>query len=136
LRYAVFVLACALLASTFNPLLKSPTAKGRKVLRELTGFREFLVRAESDQLARNNEVDSTPRNLELSVAYAVALDVERGWGEQFAEDLVELLQFDQAVAIKGAPARDGDTAKDQVEEPPVKPEDDDSILHLRIPTKK
>ena len=136
LRYAAFVLACALLASTFNHLLKAPTAKGRKVLRELTGFREFLVRAETDRLARDNEVDSTPGSLELNVAYAVALDVERGWGEQFAEDLVELLQFDQAVAIKGAPARDGDTAKDQVEEPPAKPEDDDSILHIRIPTKK
>jgi hypothetical protein len=93
LRYAVFVLACALLASTFNHLLKAPTAKGRKVLRELTGFREFLVRAETDRLARDNEVDSTPGSLELNVAYAVALDVERGWGEQFAEDLVELLQI-------------------------------------------
>lgn len=136
LRYAAFVLACALLASTFNHLLKAPTAKGRKLLRELIGFREFLVRAETDRLARDNEADSTPRSLGLNVAYAVALDVERGWGEQFAEDLVELLQFDQTIAIKGAPARDGDTAKDQVEEPPAKPEDDDSILHLRIPTKK
>ena len=136
LRYAAFVLACALLASTFNHLLKAPTAKGRKLLRELTGFREFLVRAESDRLARNNEADSTPRGLELNVAYAVALDVERGWGEQFAEDLVELLQFDQAVALKGAPTRDGYTAKDQVEEPPVMPDDDNSILHLRLPAKK
>ena len=136
LRYAAFVLACALLASTFNHLLKAPTAKGRKLLRELTGFREFLVRAESDRLARTNEADSTPRSLELNVAYAVALDVERGWGEQFAEDLIEMLQFDEAVALKGAPARDGDTGKDQVEEPPATPDDDGSILHLRLPAKK
>src|SRR6202008_4999453 len=86
LRYAAFVLACALLASTFNHLLKAPTAKGRKVLREFTGFREFLVRAETDRFARDNEVDSTPGSMELNVAYAVGLDVERGWGEQFDAD--------------------------------------------------
>jgi hypothetical protein len=136
LRYAAFVLACALLASTFNNLLKAPTAKGRKLLRELTGFREFLTRAESDRLARKNEADSTPGSLELNVAYAVALDVERGWGEQFAEDLIKMLRFDETVAIKGAPARDGDAAQDQAEEPPVMPESDDSILHLRLPIRK
>ena len=130
--YAAFVLACALLASTFNHLLKAPTAKGRKLLRELTGFREFLARAESDRLARNNQADSTPESLELNVAYAVALDVERGWGEQFAEDLIEMLRFDEAIAVKGAPARDGDAVADE----PVNPEDDDSILHLRLPAKK
>ena len=132
LRYAAFVLACALLASTFNYLLKAPTAKGRKLLRELTGFREFLARAESDRLARNNEADSTPERLELNVAYAVALDIERGWGEQFAEDLIEMLRFDEAIAVKGAPARDGDAVADG----PVNPDDDNSILHLRLPAKK
>jgi hypothetical protein len=135
-RFAAFVLACALLASTFNHLLKAPTAKGRRLLRELTGFREFLIRAESDRLARINKADSTPGSLELNVAYAVSLDAERGWGEQFAEDLVEMMQFDEAVAIKGAPARDGDIAQDQVNEPLVGPDDDGSILHLRLPVKK
>jgi hypothetical protein len=136
LRYAAFVLACALLASTFNHLLKAPTAKGRRLLRELTGFREFLIRAESDRLARINEADSTPGSLELNVAYAVSLDVERGWGEQFAEDLVEMMQFDEAVAIKGAPARDGNVAEDNISNLPVDPDDDGSILHLRVPVKK
>lgn len=136
LRFAAFVLACALLASTFSHLLKAPTARGRKLLRELTGFREFLARAETDRLARNNEADSTPESVELNVAYAVSLDVERGWGEQFAEDLVEMMEFDQTIAIKGAPARDGDAAKDQDEESAARADDDDSILHLRLPAKK
>jgi hypothetical protein len=135
-RYAAFVLGCALLASTFNHLLKAPTAKGRKLLRELTGFREFLIRAESDRLARIHEADSTPGSLDLNVAYAVSLDVERGWGEQFAEDLVEMMQFDEAVAIKGAPARDGDIVQDEVNNLAVDPDDDGSILHLRVPVKK
>jgi hypothetical protein len=47
-----------------------------------------------------------------------------------------MLRFDEAIAVKGAPARDGDTVKEQVEEPPVNPNDDDSILHLRLPVKK
>ena len=131
-RFVAFVLASALLASTFDHLLKAPTARGRKLLRELADFREFLMRAESDRLARDNEVDATPRDLELNVAYAVSLDVERGWGEQFAEDLLEMLEFDQAVAVKGAPARDGPPDK----ECPVNADNVDSILHLRFPAKR
>jgi hypothetical protein len=30
----------------------------------------------------------------------VALDVEQGWGEEFTENLLELLQFDQAYKIR------------------------------------
>jgi hypothetical protein len=34
--------------------------------------------------------------LEKYSAYAVALDVDDAWGEEFVENLVELLQWDQA----------------------------------------
>jgi hypothetical protein len=130
LRFATFIVACALLGFTFRHALEAPTAKGRKLLSELWGFRDFLSRAESDRLDRDNEAGLTPKVFQRYIAYAVALDVERGWGEQFAEDLLEMIQFDQAIAFKGPPLPDIESivTRDLGE--------DDSIIQLNLGSRK
>jgi hypothetical protein len=77
-------------------LLEAPTNAGRAALVKLEGFREFLARAEAGQLNRENQPGETPETLEKYISYAVALDVEHAWGEEFTENLLEMLQFDLA----------------------------------------
>ena len=76
--------------------MEAPTRTGRKVLAELENFREFLSRTDADRLNRENQPGKTPVIFEKYSAYAVALDVEHAWGEEFVGKLVGLLQFDQA----------------------------------------
>ena len=109
-RFAVLVVGCVVLASTFRTVLEAPTTEGRKVLGALRGFREVLARAESDRLDRENEVGLTPKQLDRCVPYAVALDVEHSWGEEFTEDLMGMIQFDRVLTVQDLPgARTGDS---------------------------
>lgn len=96
LKFVLLVVALVVVTSVFHHLLEAPTDAGRKVIAELNNFREFLSRADADRLNRENEPGHTPAILEKYSAYAVALDVEHAWGEEFADNLLELLQYKQA----------------------------------------
>jgi hypothetical protein len=76
--------------------LNGPTSAGRKVLAELSAYREFLRRTETDRLNRENSPGRTPEKLDLHEAYAVALSVPCGWGEEFAVNILDLVQVDEA----------------------------------------
>lgn len=80
-------------------LLNAPTSAGRKVIAELSAFRDFLSRTDEDRINRENKPGSTPRILEPLAPYAVALGVGRGWGKEFAGNILELVQFDQAYSL-------------------------------------
>jgi hypothetical protein len=80
----------------FKELLEAPTNAGRAVLAKLDGFREFLARADASRLNHENQPGETPETLEKYTSYAVALHVEHAWGEEFTENLLEMLQFDLA----------------------------------------
>ncbi len=89
--------AAALAMNVFSRhLFNAPTSAGRAVLVQLREFREFLYRADADRMKTENAPGETPSTLELHTPYAVALGVEQGWGEEFAGNLLELLQADQA----------------------------------------
>jgi hypothetical protein len=134
-RFAVFVVASALVAVGFRNILKAPTSTGRKLMSDLLGFRNFLERAEGDQMTQENESGVTPRVLRRYSAYGVALDVERGWGEEFTEDLLEMLQFDKAVATGGPPVpRDSSPVEDRLSTDNFF--DDDSIIQLNLGSRK
>lgn len=129
-RFAVFVLGCLLVAFTFRTALEAPTAEGRRLIRSLRGFREFLARAESYRLDRENEVGLTPQQLDGCMPYAVALDVEHSWGEEFTEDLIEIIQFDRVLALQDLPSLNtGHFAEDDTDF-------GDSIIQLRLGSKK
>jgi hypothetical protein len=95
-RFALLVTVLFCGTAIFRNLLKTPTRSGRQVRAQLKGYREFLERAEADRLNRENKPGYTPEILENCTAYAVALDVEHGWGEEFVENLLEMIQFDAA----------------------------------------
>jgi len=73
----------------FYHLLKAPTISGRKVMDELEGFRMYMATAEKERLNMLNPPDKTPELFEKYLPYALALDVENEWSEQFADVLAK-----------------------------------------------
>jgi len=71
----------------FAYLLKAPTVEGRRALDEIEGTRLYLTVAEADRLRFHNPPDRTPEHFEAMLPYAVALDVETAWTNQFTEVL-------------------------------------------------
>lgn len=86
--YAALVLISIGLANAvFFHLLKAPTLQGRKVMDQIEGFKLYLSVAEQDRLEVLHPPEKTPELFEKYLPYALALDVENEWGEQFAEVL-------------------------------------------------
>ena len=73
-----------LINAVFYHLLKAPTLTGRKLMDQIEGFKLFLTVAEKDRLNFRNPPDRTPELFESYLPYALALDVEQQWCEQFA----------------------------------------------------
>lgn len=78
------------------------------MIARLRNFREFLSRVETDRLNRENEPGKTPRALDRNAAYAVALDIERSWGEDFADHLLAVIHWNKAYSfgMVGVPTPD------------------------------
>jgi hypothetical protein len=71
----------------FFRLLKAPTPIGRKAMDKIEGFRMYLSAAESKRMDMLHPPGRTPELFEAYLPFAVALDVEQQWAEQFAEVL-------------------------------------------------
>jgi uncharacterized membrane protein YgcG len=80
----LIVMALIALNLVFHYLLKAPTRAGRTVLDQIEGFRMFLSATEQDRMNRMSPVEQTPEVFEKFLPYALALDVEHAWAEQFA----------------------------------------------------
>jgi uncharacterized membrane protein YgcG len=71
----------------FLRLLRAYTPKGRGLLDQIDGFRLYLSIAEKDRINMLTPVDHTPETFERYLPYALALDVEQQWSENFANVL-------------------------------------------------
>ncbi len=86
----VLVATCPLLLGInvlFGYLLKAPTLPGRKVMDQIEGFKMYLSAVEGDRLNRMNPPNKTPELFEKYLPYALALNIEQQWAEQFTEVL-------------------------------------------------
>jgi hypothetical protein len=68
-------------------LLKSATAEGTEAKRRLEGFKQYLLSVERDRLDKLNHPDQSPVLMEEFFAYAIALDLKEGWGDQLENSL-------------------------------------------------
>jgi len=64
--------------------MRRPTARGRKVLDEMLGFRDYLEVAEKDEMNLRNPPQKTPQLFEAYLPFALALGVEQEWAEKFS----------------------------------------------------
>lgn len=68
----------------FAIIMKRPTLRGRKLLDEMLGFKDYLEVAEKDELNLRNPPEKTPQLFEAYLPYALALGVDQEWSEKFA----------------------------------------------------
>jgi hypothetical protein len=78
----------------FYHLLKAPTMLGRRILDRIEGFKMFLGATEGDRLQRMVPAERTPELYEKYLPYALALDVEQAWTEQFTDVLSTAMRPD------------------------------------------
>lgn len=86
---ALTLAAMGFVNALFYHLLKAPTLSGRKVMDQIEGFKLYLSVAEKDRLNLLNPPEKTPALFEKYLPYALALNVENAWSEQFAEVLAK-----------------------------------------------
>ncbi|NNL78374.1 MAG: DUF2207 domain-containing protein, partial [Desulfobacterales bacterium] len=73
----------------FYHLIKAPTLYGRKMMDQIEGFKLYLSVAEKEGLNMRNPPEKTPELFEKFLPFALALDVENAWSEQFAAVLAQ-----------------------------------------------
>ena len=83
---AVFAVM-AITAITFAVIMKRPTLRGRKLLDEVLGFKDYLEIAEKHEMELRNPPEKTPKLFEKYLPYALALGVDQSWSEKFASIL-------------------------------------------------
>lgn len=81
---AVLFVLIQLINLVFYHLLKAPTLLGREMMDKFEGFADFLTVTEKDRMNFFNPPDRTPELFERYLPFAMALDVEQAWGEQFS----------------------------------------------------
>jgi uncharacterized membrane protein YgcG len=83
----LFALLVALIAGVqvpFAHLMRAPTPAGRKLLDRIEGLRLYLGVAERDDLVRAKAPPMNVEEYQRLLPYAMALDVEKTWGDQLA----------------------------------------------------
>jgi len=81
---AITLVVMVFVNALFYHLLKAPTLMGRKLMDKIEGFKLYLSVAEKERLNILNPPEKTPQLFERYLPYALALDVENEWSEQFA----------------------------------------------------
>ena len=87
-----FITLLGFISWLFWHLLRRPTPKGQKVMDDIDGFRMYLSAAEAEFLERMHPPEKTPELFERYLPYAVALDVENQWADQFTEVLARAME--------------------------------------------
>jgi uncharacterized membrane protein YgcG len=68
----------------FASIMKRPTIRGRDLLDDILGFKDYLEIAEKDEINLRNPPEKTPELFEAYLPFALALDVDQLWAEKFA----------------------------------------------------
>jgi len=74
----------------FSFIMRQPTVRGRRLLDEMMGFKDYLEVAEKDELNLRNPPEKTPALFERYLPYALSLGVDQAWAERFAATLASI----------------------------------------------
>lgn len=73
----------------FAYLLPSPKLAGQKLINKIEGFKLYLSKAEHESLKRLDLPNKTPQLYEELLPFAIALDLETQWSDQFIDVLAD-----------------------------------------------
>ena len=92
----VFLILLALVGANllFHSALKAPTSAGRDLLDKIEGFRIFLKTVDGNRLNQLVPPEKTPELFDKYLPYALALDCELAWAQQFSSVLEAAKQSD------------------------------------------
>ena len=90
----VTIISMAVITIFFAIVMKRPTIRGRKLLDEILGFKDYLEIAEKDELNLRNPPEKTPELFEAYLPFALALGVDQFWAQKFAAVLAAVRQTD------------------------------------------
>jgi uncharacterized membrane protein YgcG len=76
----------------FHSALKAPTGAGRELLDKIEGFSIFLRSVDGNRLNQLMPPEKTPELFDKFLPYALALDCELAWAQQFATVLEDAKQ--------------------------------------------
>ncbi len=85
--------AIALTNLIFYHLLKAPTLLGRKMMDKIEGFKMYLSVAEIDNLIKAKIPEKTIELYEKYLPFALALNVENEWSEQFSDVISKISDY-------------------------------------------
>ncbi|NIL95071.1 MAG: DUF2207 domain-containing protein [Woeseiaceae bacterium] len=92
---SVFVMVLmAITMIVFAIIMKRPTMRGRKLLDEMLGFKDYLEIAEKYEMELRNPPEKTPQLFEKYLPFALALGIEQTWSEKFSTVLQQAQQPD------------------------------------------
>jgi uncharacterized membrane protein len=74
----------------FAIVMKRPTLRGRQLLDEMLGFKDYLEIAEQQELNLRNPPQKTPQLFETLLPFALALGVDQQWSERFSKTLAAI----------------------------------------------
>jgi hypothetical protein len=81
-EFVASIIAMSALGPLASIFLKNITENGAELKWQLEGYREFLLAAEQDRLDRMHMPREALRSKEQNLAYAIALEVKEGWGDE------------------------------------------------------
>ncbi len=90
---ALIILGFLVLNGFFFHSLQGLTPAGREVLAQLSDYSKFLSEVDADAISRLHVSDHVPAQLRPEDAYAVALHLDLGWGEQFVTSITDLVEL-------------------------------------------
>ena len=92
---ALIIAAFVVLNILFMGAIQMRSKEGREALRQLAEFKDYFARAESDAIGRTNAEAKVPEKFTEKEAYAIALHVDLGWGEQMVEAIADAVESAQ-----------------------------------------
>lgn len=87
-----FLFLLIILNIVFWKIMPARSLMGRKIMDQIEGFKMFLKVADEDVLKKYYPDGRTPQLYEKYFPYAMALDMETEWGEQFEDAFKKLAQ--------------------------------------------
>jgi uncharacterized membrane protein YgcG len=92
----VFLILLALAGANllFHSALRAPTRAGRELLDKIEGFRVYLRSVDGNRLNQLMPPEKTPELFDRYLPYALALDCELAWAQQFSTVLEDAKKSD------------------------------------------